>query len=192
MQGSVDVTQILESIKRGEPGAQDRLFEAVYEELRQRAHRRMVKEGPGLTLQTTALVNEAYLRLVSDEKVRWENRAHFFGAAAEAMRRILVERARKYRGQKHGGGRKRFPLQEDAVQLDDRSLDLLALDEALNKLEVEDERKSEVVKYRYFLGMTVEETAELLGVAPRTVDNDWKYAKAWLRGEITKGDSNVS
>ena len=154
----------------------------------------MAREGPGLTLQTTALVNEAYLRLVQDEKARWENRRHFFGSAAESMRRILVERARRRDTQKRGGDRVRVPLEDCAIVLGydlghDLGLDLLALDEALDELEERDPRASQVVKLRCFVGAGVEEIADILGISVRTVRNDWNMSRAWLRTQLDPGAS---
>ncbi len=185
-----DVSQILKEAGEGCPGAVDRLFSAVYDELRRMGRQQLGREAPGNTLETTALVNECYLRLAGDEgKVeRWENRRHFFGAAAEAMRRILVDHARQKRARKRGGGRGRVPLEDDVIASTEESVDLVALDEALKRLEERDPRKSAVVKHRYFLGLTVPEIAKCLGVSARTVDDDWAMAKAWLRREIGQGD----
>lgn len=178
-------TQILDSIRKGEKDAQERLFRIVYEELRRMAHHHMSKEAHHVTLQTTALVNEAYLRLFKDEKVEYENRRHFFGAAAQAMRRILIDRARERLSIKRNWGNKRITLDENVPDAE-RPVDVLALDEALKRLTQESPRQAEVVEYRYFLGLTVQETAELLAIAPRTVNSDWQLAKAWLRREISK------
>ena len=179
------VTQILADLSAGDPQQAAKLLPLVYEELRELAQRRLANEPSGLTLQATALVHEAYLRLVGDNNLRWENRGHFFAAAAEAMRRILVERARKYRAQKHGGGRKRVSL--DAVEPATKECDdLLALDEALGRLEAQDKTRSDVVKLRYFAGLPIDHTAESLGLSPATIDRYWTFAKAWLRQEISK------
>ncbi len=185
-----DVTLMLEAIKKGEDEAQGRLFASVYEELKRIAHGKRAGERPGDTLNSTALVHEAYLRLVGDENLSWENRAHFFGAAAEAMRRILIERARRRKAEKHGAGWKRVPFEQNLTQ-DQFDVDVLALDEALAKLEARDERRARVVKCRFLLGLSVAETAEVLGVSPRTVDDDWASSKAWIRRELTKGDTTV-
>lgn len=182
---SADVSRILRAIRDGDGDAENELFEVVYDELRGMARARMRRESPGGTLQTTALVNEAYLRLVSDDNRRWQNRAYFFGAAAEAMRRILIDRARKRGAVKHGGDRVRVPLEENIRSIEEASPDLIALDGALGRLEEKDARKSQVVKLHYLLGLTVPETAEILGIAPRTVDKDWQFAKAWLKREMT-------
>lgn len=188
------VTQLLARVRDGEEGSSDELLELVYEELRNLAHHRMSKENPGHTLQATALVHEAYLRLVREDRSQWQNRAHFFSAAAEAMRRILIERARRVRRVKRGGDRHRVAL--DAVempkQLHEGSVDLLALEEALKKFEVLDPRRSEVVKLRYFVGLSVDEVAEALDVSPRTVNTDWNLARAWLKLELAKGDSGIA
>ena len=191
-EGAGDVTRILEAIKKGDDGAQVRLFTAVYDELKRIAQRKMAKESPGHTLNTTALVHEAYLRLVGDEKLSWENRAHFFGAAAEAMLRILIDRARRRQAPKHGGDRKRVAFEDDLAQQDPGNyIDILSLNEALAKLEARDERRARVAKYRFLLGLSVAETAELLGVSRRTIDDDWAFCKAWLRRELANGDTPV-
>ncbi len=187
---SRDVSLILERLRSGDDGARDRLFSVVYEELRTLARAKMAKEPAGGTLQATALVNEAYLRLVDGSEVdaQWENRRHFFGAAAEAMRRILIDRARRRETVKHGGGRKRVPLAEDLVASDEPSLELLAVNEALERLETVDSKAAEVVKYRYFLGLTVPETAKCLGIARRTVHAKWSAARAWIRTALSDGE----
>lgn len=182
-----DVTRLLLEIGRGNEQAVDQLIPLVYGELRRLARARMSRERPGQTLQPTALVHEAYLRLVRDEAARWENRAHFFGADAEAMRRILIERARSVRRIKRGGGAERVTLPELAL---DRSLpaaeDLLALDEALTRLEARDAAMARVVKLRYFAGMSVEEAADALALAPRSVNRLWTAARAWLHRELSR------
>ena len=186
-----DVTRILEAIKKGDDGAQGRLFTAVYDELKRMAHRNVAGESPGQTLNTTALVHEAYVRLVGDEELRWQSRPHFFGAAAEAMRRILIDRARRRNAEKHGGGRKRVALEDDLAQDPELDVDILALDEGLLRLEQQDPRRASVVKYRFLLGLSIAETAELLDVSVRTVGDDWAYSKAWLKKELTRGDTSV-
>ena len=183
-----NVTQILAAIASGERGRTDELMRLVYDELRLMARQKMARESPGLTLQPTALVHEAYLRLVGDPSARWEGRAHFFAAAAEAMRRILVERARRYAAPKHGGGRERVPLEGAADVAAEASVDVLVLDDALRRLEAQDERKAQVVKLRFFAGLTIEETANALDVTPRTVDRDWVAARAWLHRETDRLD----
>jgi RNA polymerase sigma factor (TIGR02999 family) len=183
-----DVTRILAQVQKGDRQAANELLAVVYEELRTLAARKLARERPGQTLQATALVHEAYLRLVGSEDARWENRSHFFGAAAEAMRRILVEAARRKARLKYGGGRQRYELSEvDAVVLPD-SLDLVALSEALEKLAQEDRVKAELVKLRYFAGLTVEQAGQILGVSRATADRYWTFARAWLYREVSKGD----
>jgi RNA polymerase sigma factor (TIGR02999 family) len=179
-----DVTRILAAIEQGDPKAAEQLLPLVYDELRQLAAVQMAREKPGQTLDATALVHEAYVRLVGDQ--RFDDRRHFFAAAAEAMRRILVDRARRKKRLKHGGGMKRCDLQEgDRLELppDDR---LLALDEALGQLAAAHPELAELVKLRYFAQLTVEQTAELLGLSPRTVKRNWVYASAWLRRALDR------
>lgn len=177
-----DVTRILSAIEGGDPRAAERLLPLVYEELRRLAAQRMAHEAPGHTLQPTALVHEAYLRLVdSASPGNWNSRGHFFGAAAEAMRRILVDGARRKGSEKHGGQAERVELREDQAAAPGRSVDLLALDEALTRLAAHDPRKAEVVKLRYFAGLTIRQAADALGIAESTADADWAYAKSWLR-----------
>ena len=168
----------------GDTTAVDRLLPHVYEDLRRVADQVFKGQWRNHTLQPTALVHEAYLRLVSGQERHFENRLHFFSAAAEAMRRILVDHARRKRRLKRGGGGTRRPLQDLPDTTSEIDLDVLALDEALNRLDAFDARKAHVVKLRYFLGLTIPETAELLGVVPRTIDLDWRLAKAWLRKEL--------
>ena len=177
------VTRLLEQARRGEPGATEQLLPLVYDELRRLARSRMRGERPGHTLQPTALVHEAYLRLLGSEGA-WEGRGHFFAAAAEAMRRILIERARRVRRLKRGGDLHRVEL-EDEVSADGPRVDeVLAVDEALGRLEEKDAQMAAVVKLRYFAGLTVEEIAHALGTSPRTVNRLWTGAKAWLRSEM--------
>jgi RNA polymerase sigma factor (TIGR02999 family) len=184
-----DVTGILLAIERGEPAAAEQLLPLVYDELRKLAAARMADEAPGQTLQATALVHEAYLRLVGAERagadpLRWESRGHFFAAAAEAMRRILIERARRRNSLKGGGRRRRVELDDVPAALDAPREDLLALDEALTRLAQIHPRKAELVKLRFFAGLTVTKAAEVLGISPSTADNDWAYARCWLRLEM--------
>lgn len=153
------------------------------------AKRQLAAEAPGHARQATSLVNEAYLRLTAGENVQWSNRRHFFGAAAQAMRRIRVDDARKRGRVKHGGGQKRRPLEEAPGVCDQAPAMVLALSEALDRLERRDARKAEVVMLRYFGGLSIDECANALGVAPRTVDSDWRMARAWLHREISKGDT---
>ena len=186
--GPSDVTRILALVVGGDEKSADRLLPLIYDELRQLARQRLAKEPAGGGMQATSLVHEAYLRLVGNADPGWENRAHFFAAAAEAMRRILVDKARGAARQKHGGGRKRIPLGDAPASDVERPLELLDLDEALQRLESLDHRMSDVVKLRYFVGLSVDETAQALNVAPRTVDRQWTAAKAWLYREMQGGD----
>ena len=181
-----DITHLLEQIQRGVPAASDQMLPLVYDELRRLARARLRAERPGHTLQPTALVHEAYLRLVGSGEVAWQSRAHFFGAAAEAMRRILIERARRVRRIKRGGDQQRVDLDEQVAAAAPPVEDLLAVDEALARLEARDLQMSLVVKLRYFAGMSVEEVADALGTSTRTVNRLWTAAKAWLRGEVLK------
>ena len=177
-----DVTHILSQIEQGDPKAGEQLLPLVYNELRRLAAKKLSREKPGQTLQTTALVHEAYMRLVDTEKVQhWNSRGHFFGAAAEAMRRILVEQARRKRTLKAGGGRQRVQLSDVDPEVEGPKVDLLALDEALQKLEELEVRKADLVKLRFFAGLTNQQAAEALGISASTADNDWAYAKSWLR-----------
>lgn len=174
-----DVTQLLAAVRDGDRDASARLFERVYAELRKLAGARMRHERPDHTLQPTEVVHEAWMRLVDGDE-NWQNRAHFFGAAAEGMRRILVEHARKRSAQKRGGGLHHVTFDDLQVAATDPDVDLLAMDDALNALEAHDARLATVVKLRYFAGMTVEETAALLEQSATTVKRDWTYARAWL------------
>ncbi len=188
-QANHNVTQILMAIGAGDPRAAEDLWPLVYEELRRLAHQRMANEPPGQTIQATALVHEAYLRLVGEQDIKWENRAHFFGAAARAMRQILVDRARRRRTIKHGGDRARVNLDSLQIASDDESLDqVLAMDEALNRLDEIDSRKGRIVMLRYFAGLTIAQTASALGLSPTTVKDEWHFARAWLYHEMTSGD----
>jgi RNA polymerase sigma factor (TIGR02999 family) len=184
-----EVTRILTAIEQGDPQAAEELLPLVYDELRRLAAQRLAQEKPGQTLQATALVHEAYLRLVDAEQApHWNSRGHFFAAAAEAMRRILVENARRKRRLRHGGGLHKQPLEENEPALDSplEALDLLALNEALDHLEAASPRRAQLVKLRYFAGFTLPEVAELLGVAQSTAEADWTYARAWLKREMEK------
>ena len=183
-----DVTRILNAIERGDARAVDALLPIVYEELRLLAAQRLSRELPGQTLQPTALVHEAYLRLVEDEPQNWNSRGHFFAAAAEAMRRILIENARRKQRLKRGSQRQRINLHDEVLAIEEPSDDLIALDEALNKLAKTDKTKAELVKLRYFAGLTLEQAAELLDISPTTAKRHWTYAKAWLYGAIRSGD----
>ena len=176
-----EVTRILSGIEAGDPHAAEKLLPLVYDELRRLAAQKMVREKSGQTLQPTALVHEAYLRLVGEgEEQRWDSRGHFFAAAAEAMRRILVENARRKRSVKHGGQRVRVDLDEDLVVGDEPRHDLLELDELLDQLAGADPRAAELVKLRFFAGLTGDQAAEVLGISPRSADLLWAYARAWL------------
>jgi len=179
-----DVTQILSQIESGDPSAADQLLPLVYNELRKLAAQKMAQEKPGQTLQATALVHEAYLRLVgSDEPQQWDGRGHFFAAAAEAMRRILVDLARRRAAQKRGGDREQVPLAE-IPEPGDEPVDLLTLDEALKRLEQLHPDKAQVVKLRFFAGCTLEEMADVLGISRATAERKWAYARAWLYGQL--------
>jgi len=180
-----DVTRILSQIEQGDPKAAEKLLPLVYDELRRLAGQCLAREKPGQTLQATALVHEAYLRLVGqDEGQVWNSRGHFFAAAAEAMRRILVEQARRKHSIKAGGEYERQELPDIEAPTGAPSIDLLALDEALVKLEARDQRQAELVKLRFFAGLTIEQAAEVMGISTSTADNDWSYARCWLRLEL--------
>ena len=179
-----EVTQILQAVSRGEAKAADELLSLVYEELRRLAKAKMASESPGQTLQPTALVHEAWLRLTNDDQRKWNDRTHFFAAAAEAMRRILVDNARRKRAARHGGGQQRVEMPQlasAALETDDK---VLAVNEALGKLAVLDPQKAELVKLRYFVGMTLEQAAAALGLSERTAKRYWAFARAWLHEEI--------
>ncbi len=182
-----DVTRILNAIERGDAKATDELLPLVYEELRLLAARKLSHEPPGQTLQATALVHEAYLRLVGDEPQSWHSRGHFFAAAAEAMRRILIENARRKRTLKRGGAQERVGLDDLGLAAEDTPLDMIALDEALTKFAQEEPAVFELVRLRYFAGLTQQQVAELLGIPRRTADRNWAYARAWLYQEMAKG-----
>lgn len=182
-----EVTRLLEEVGKGSRLASDELLPLVYDELRTLAARRLQREAPGQTLDATSLVHEAYLRLLGDGTPTWENRAHFFGAAALAMRRILVERSRRIRSGKHGGGRQRVPLTDldvAAVGPDADAIDFVALDAALQRMEREDERVARIVMLRFFAGLSIEETAQALDMSPSSVKREWACARAWLYDEI--------
>ncbi len=181
------VTELLHDWRNGDRQALDELMPLVYEELRRIAHRHMRRERPGQSMQTTALVNEAYLRLIGSTPVEWQDRAHFFAVAATVMRHLLVDRVRARQYEKRGGGARQVSLDEAAVVSPAQDLDLLALDEVLAKLAAIDERKSRLVELRYFGGLSAEEAAEVLGVSEITVKREWLKAKAWLYRELTKG-----
>ena len=179
-----DVTQMLGAVSRGEEKAANELLSLVYEELRRLAAAKMASEAPGQTLQPTALVHEAWLRLTSDENRKWNDRTHFFAAAAEAMRRILVDNARRKRTARHGGGQHRVEMPEIASAVMETDDKVLAVNEALEKFAALDPQKAELVKLRYFVGMTIEQAAEALGLSERTAKRYWAFARAWLHEEI--------
>ena len=183
-----DVTRILSQIESGDPSAAEQLLPLVYEELRKLAAAKLAHEKPGQTLQATALVHEAYLRLVGSGEAapQWNSRGHFFGAAAEAMRRILVERARQKGSLKGGGGFERIELGDVAAPGAGSAVDLLDLNEALTRLEQEEPQKAELVKLRFFAGLSVEQAAEVLGISVATAKRYWAYARAWLYGQISR------
>jgi RNA polymerase sigma factor (TIGR02999 family) len=188
-----DVTHILNAIKQGDAKAADELLPLVYEELRCLAAQKLSHESPGQTLQATALVHEAYIRLVGDEQRSWENRGHFFAAAAEAMRRILVDNARRKKSFRHGGVCKRIDLNEAVLanEGDQLSEQLMALDEALTKLAEKDKVKADLVKLRYFAGLTGEQAAKVLGISNATAERYWDYARSWLRLEMTNRNGTI-
>jgi RNA polymerase sigma factor (TIGR02999 family) len=183
-----DVTRILSAIEQGDPAAAEQLLPLVYEELRQLASQKLAHEQPGQTLDATALVHEAYLRLVDTaEAQQWNSRGHFFAAAAEAMRRILVENARRKKAARAGGGWQRQELLDAELAVESTGDDLFAVDEALSRLAVEHPRAARLVHLRFFLGQTLDEAAAHLGLQPRTAYRDWAYARAWLRRELDRG-----
>ena len=183
-----DVTRILNAIEEGEPKAADELLPLVYEELRLLAAQKMAKERPGQTLQATALVHEAYVRLVEGADQNWNSRGHFFKAAAEAMRRILVERARRKGRVKHGGGFQRVEMDEPASIFPDEhsACELVALDEVLDRFAQKDKLKADLVKVRFFAGLTIPQVAQLLSISHATAERNWIYARCWLRAEIDR------
>jgi RNA polymerase sigma factor (TIGR02999 family) len=187
-----DVTKILENIRQGDKGAEEELLLVVYDELRRLAAIKMAHELPGHTLQPTALVHEAWLRLTGSQPPHWENRAHFFGAAAEAMRRILIDSARRKQARRHGGGQQRVSLDdlELAGAADDTQL--LSVHEALDQFAAQDPVKAELVKLRYFVGLTIEETADVLNISEPTAKRYWSYARAWLYRAITEAEGPFS
>jgi RNA polymerase sigma factor (TIGR02999 family) len=179
-----DVTRILKSIQQGDPKAADELLPLVYGELRKLAASKMANEAPNQTLQATALVHEAWLRLVGNDNPKFDGRAHFFGAAAEAMRRIPIDKARRKRALRHGGDQQRVELNETDVAAPENDDQLLAINDALDKLAAQNKVEAELVKMLYFVGLTLEEAAEVLGISARTADNYWAHARAWLFREI--------
>ena len=187
---SREVTQLLVDWNNGDQAALERLLPLVNSELRKLAGRYMRRESPGHTLQTSALVNEAYLRLIDQRNVQWQNRAHFFGIAAQLMRRILIYHARKANYQKRGGGALKVSLDEAAAVTEARAAELIAVDEALEKLTVMDARKGRIVELRFFGGLSLEETAEVMGVSSPTVQREWRAAKAWLRRMLADDEND--
>jgi RNA polymerase sigma factor (TIGR02999 family) len=187
-----DVTQILGQIEDGDGQAAERLLPLVYDELRRLAAEKMAQEKPGQTLQATALVHEAYIRLVDVEKAQhWNSRGHFFAAAAEAMRRILVERARRMGAAKYGGHRHRVPLKEGPIAAVMPADDLVALDEALDRLEERDVGSAQLVKLRYFAGLSMADAAQALGIPLRSAERNWTYARTWLHRELSDPDRDI-
>lgn len=180
-----EVTALLVDWSKGDQAALDKLMPLVYEELHRLARHYMRMERPGHTLQTTALINEAYVRLIDQQNVPWQNRAHFFGIAAQLMRRILVDHARSHNRAKRGGDTRQVSLDEAALVSDGPSAELVALDDALKSLTAIDARKNQVVELRFFGGLSIDETAEVMKLSPRTVEREWNMAKAWLRREIS-------
>lgn len=185
---TAEITQWLRASGEGNAEALENLLPLVYDELHRQAVRCFRRERAGHTLQPTALVSEVYLRLVAQDEMQWKNRAQFFAIAAQMMRRILVSHARARQAGKRGGGQTRISLNENAAAAPARDVNLLVLDEALNKLETIDAEKSRMVELRFFSGLSVEETAEVMGVSPRTIDRQWQTAKAWLHREISAGE----
>ncbi len=184
-----EVTRILSALEQGDPHAAEQLLPLIYDELRRLAAQRMAQEPPGQTLQATALVHEAYLRLLGDQEIQpWNSRGHFFAAAAEAMRRILVEKARRKQRLRHGGDRQRVDLDNLDVMQEEKAEQLLALDEALERLAGEEATVGEVVKLRYFAGLSIEQTAAALGISVRTANRHWAYARAWLYQQLSPHD----
>ncbi len=181
-----DLTRILNAIDRGDAQAAEDLLPIVYEELRRLAARRMQGEAPGQTLQATALVHEAYIRLVGGQPQQWDGRAHFFAAAAEAMRRILIDRARQKKSAKHGGGRHRFDIDDADLTLDAVPDEIVDLDAALHKLAAQSDKKAQLVKLRFFAGMSLPDAARFLGISTSTADRYWAYARAWLYDELNR------
>jgi RNA polymerase sigma factor (TIGR02999 family) len=182
-----DVTRILEALGQGDRGAAKQLLPLVYDELRRLAAQKLAREKPGQTLDATALVHEAYLRLVgAADRPHWEGRGHFFAAAAEAMRRILIDQARRKQSQRQGGGLNRVPLEHAEIAAPEPALDILAVNEALERFEALDPLKANLVKLRYFAGLTIPQAAEALGISATTADRYWAYARAWLHAELKK------
>ena len=186
------ITQILDAIEHGNANAAHELLPIVYDELRKLAAQRLGRESPGQTLQATALVHEAYLRLVGAEQAdpKWDSRGHFFAAAAEAMRRILIDRAREKRAQKRGGARRKLTLDAADISIDAVPEEIIELDEALSRLAAEDAVKAELVKLRFFAGLSLKDAARILGISSTTADRYWAYARAWLFHAITSSETD--
>jgi RNA polymerase sigma factor (TIGR02999 family) len=187
-----EVTQVLLDWNRGDENAPERLMPLVYEELRRLARQYLQRERPDHTLQATGLVHEAYLRLVDQSNMTWQNRAQFFSVAAQMMRRILVDHARAHQAAKRGGVREKLEFDEALAPSDERAVDLIALDDALQDLVTFDVRKSRIVELRFFGGLSIEEIGEVLAISPRTIRREWRVAKAWLRREIIKGEPDAA
>ena len=185
-----EITGLLLQWKQGDKDALDRLIQLVYPELRRLARQYMRREGPEHTLQTSALINEAYLRLVGQQQTEWNNRSHFYAVASQVMRHILVDHARRYQFTKHGAGAEHVPLDEAGVVSQKRASEFVALDDALTRLAVIDARKSQIVEMKFFSGLTVNEIAEVLELSPITIKREWRLARAWLHLEISPGGTN--
>ena len=181
-----EITQLLINWSKGDQAALDELIPLVEVELRRLARHYMARENPGHTLQTSALINEAYIRLIGQENIPWQNRAHFFGVAAQVMRHILIDHARRHCYAKRGGGARKVPLDDAMIVNDKRAADLVALDDALKGLATLDPRKSQIIELRFFGGLSIAETAEVLKISAMTVTSEWRAAKAWLRREMNK------
>lgn len=189
-QPSNEITELLIAWSGGDKKALDELMHIVYDELHRLAHHHLAKERQDHTLQTTALVNEAYMKLVDQKRVKWQNRSHFFALSSQLMRRILVDYARSRQYAKRGGGASALPLNEALIVTPERAAEMIALDDALTELAKHDERKARIVELRFFAGMNIDETSELLGVSPGTVMKDWTLAKAWLQREMDRSSSD--
>jgi RNA polymerase sigma factor (TIGR02999 family) len=188
-----DVTRILSAVEHGDPGAAEQLLPLVYDELRKLAAVHLAREQPGQTLQATALVHEAYVRLIGDGAGGdWNSRGHFFAAAAEAMRRIVIDQARRKGSQRRGGGLNRVPIDQVAIAAPETGADVLALNDALERFERIDPIKAKLVKLRYFAGLTGAQAAEVLGISTTTADRYWSYARAWLHADLSKGDPTAA
>jgi RNA polymerase sigma factor (TIGR02999 family) len=185
-----EITQLLMNWSRGDKAALDRLVPLVYPELRRLAKRHMARESPEHTLQTSALINEAYLKLIDQQNVQWQDRAHFFAVAAQVMRHILIDHARRHAYEKRGAGAPHVPLDEAAIVHAERAAQLIALDEALDSLAALDQRKAQIIELRFFGGLNGDETAEVMKISPATVQREWQAAKAWLHYMMTSGQQS--